>query len=161
MYTSTMNTTFDLPATLTPAARERLATRLAGIVVGSVESTTAEWYGEQAGPRTPCYGFYDGLTRRIFVAADAPNVDLNGVVAHELGHVLDQDDACETFDLSFNPEFKAAWRAEMSRGQLTPYAATDEVEGFAELARHLYTGVNGIRERFPRCVAYFARNGLI
>lgn len=156
-----MTTNFDLPATLTPAARQRLETRLAEVVVGTTDFITAVWYGESTAVRKPCYGFYDGPARRIYVAVDAPNVDLAGAVTHELGHALDQDETCEFFDLSGTPEFIAAWRAEMSRGQLTPYAATDECEGFAELARHLYTGVNGIRERFPRCVAYFARHGLI
>jgi len=147
--------------------------RLSGRVTKLTEAPTAEavteaWYAGEASPPprdrwTTCYGFYDPATGELVTGPGGPSVDQRGVLAHEVGHALDQSDDRKHFQLSGDPEFVQAWRAEMGRGQLSNYARTDEVEGFAEACRLAYGtegGMETFRSQFPRCYAYFKRIGL-
>jgi hypothetical protein len=158
----------DLPpeiwGSLPAPAQQRLQSRLSGgVKSGTVAEVTDQWYAAEpdvpAAKRRPVMGFYDPQTGGLHLATDAV-VDPRGVAAHEIGHALDVSDDRGTFDLSGDPEWIAAWRAEMGAGQLSNYARTDEVEGFAEFARHLWGAGAADTSAFPKCAAYFRRVGL-
>lgn len=155
---------------LPESAKNRLRSRVTKYSLkDSVEEVTEAWYAGEPNPPprdrwTPCYGFYDPADGRLVIGPGAKGVDRSGVLAHEIGHALDQSDDRRHFDLSGHPEFLSAWQAEMSRGQLSRYAATDEVEGFAEFCRLLYgtdDGMERAAREFPRSYHYFKRVGLI
>lgn len=105
-------------------------------------------------------GFYDMDTGHMAVNGDDPQ----GTLAHELGHALDSSGLGGYYQISRSDEFKRAWHRELASGALTDYAATDEVEGFAEFCRLLYGEDHG-RERaaqeFPQCYAVAQRFGMV
>ena len=157
-------------AALPQGAVERLArNRLSGArAFDSTAKVADAFYAAEAAAGQPpparraseCQGYYDPESGVLTVDGRDPA----GTLAHEIGHALDQSDDRQYFDLSGSPEFMAAYAREMAAGQLSNYARTDEVEGFAEFARLVY-GTPGGRETaardFPLCYSFFQRNGLV
>lgn len=122
-------------------------------------------------------GAYRPSEKRLFLDGPNTNPDMNpgikagadknthGAYAHELTHAIDGPDK----KFSGSQEWFSAWGDEVahpvSRGEvtLTRYAASSASEGFAEFGRLLYgsdADPAEVRKRFPRCAAFFERNGL-
>lgn len=161
-------TTAKVLSRLPRTAYERLSSRVTRFEEApTVEAVTDAWYAGEpghTGKRTPCFGFYDPVDGRLLVGPGGPNVDQQETLAHEIGHAIDQSDDRKHFQLSGDPEFVQAWKSEMGRGQLSNYARTDEVEGFAEACRLAFGtegGMETFRSQFPLCYAYFKRTGLV
>lgn len=82
------------------------------------------------------------------------------VYAHEFGHAVDGPKK----ELSSSPAWQDAFAAELRGGQLNRYSGTSPAEGFAEFGRLLYGGqwtAEGVRKKFPRCFAYWQKQGLV
>lgn len=156
-------------STMTPTAVDRVRKRIAKFTsapdVGTVTSMWREREGIPVHEQVaPTFAFFDPHSRELVAAATGANVGTREAIAHELGHVIDNDEECQYFDLSGTPEFLDAWRRELAHRQLSTYASKDEIEGFAEVARHLYGSKEGaelIKTKFPLCHAFFANNGLV
>lgn len=129
---------------------------------GDPSQVTESWYGDRARPsKSPTVaGFYDPDNGTIQMNGMEVN-EIAGTLSHELGHAVDNGEF--GYELSDTDEFRMAWSREIKGGRLSAYAATDEVEGFAEFFRFLY-GQDGAaqyaRDLFPMTYAYFQRNGL-
>lgn len=84
-----------------------------------------------------------------------------GIYAHEFGHAVDW---AGSSPISETTEWKEAFKAELSLGQLTDYATTHVAEGFAEFARLNWATEETpaqIRGDFPKCYSVFKQHGLV
>lgn len=153
-----------------PAALQRLHGRLAAVRPHpSVQSVTDLWYAGDPNPPPPnrrqaALGFYDPADGVLHAAPGHAAANIEEVIAHEIGHALDQSADRQFFDLSGSPEFLAAWRAELRQGEPSGYAGYDEVEGMGEFARLVYGkdgGAEYAARRFPQCYAVFKGWGLL
>lgn len=81
-------------------------------------------------------------------------------MAHELGHVFDGS----VYIYSESRSWETAWGEEIDveGSPLSGYAQTDPQEGFAEFARLLLLQDRGVaRQKFPKCYAYWEKEGLV
>ncbi|MCZ2341923.1 MAG: hypothetical protein LC104_09035 [Bacteroidales bacterium] len=85
--------------------------------------------------------------------------DPRGTYVHEIWHAADNGNA-----LSRTKEWKSAYKEEVLRGRrgLSPYAAQNEREGFAEFGRVLAErGEEYMIEFYPKCVQFCRDHGLM
>ncbi len=83
-----------------------------------------------------------------------------GVYAHELTHAIDGPKSY----YSSKGRWRDAFHEELKEGQLCAYAATSELEGFAEFGRLLYAGEHlheDIKRDFPKSFAFWEKMGLV
>lgn len=107
------------------------------------------------------------------------SIDSRGIYSHEFGHACDWHDGNQrerktaegTYyegapagEISSTTEWRAAFDAELSTGQLSKYGATSPSEGFAEFAR-LCWGTDqrpkDIATDYPQCFKVFQKRGLM
>ena len=81
--------------------------------------------------------------------------DAFGALAHATAHSLDEGH-------SNSPEWQDAWREEIQAGDLSRYAATSPVEGFAEFGRLAWSEqAKYAAEQFPMSWAFWQGAGLV
>lgn len=132
--------------------------------VATVEEATAAWQEGGGEKGRSVVGFYDPSSGLVLSdgihSAIADTDSARHVWAHELGHAIDGPE----FELSSSAEWHAAFQAEIADKQLSNYAATEPVEGFAEFCRAVYgSDVEHaeIARHFPQCTKFFKRRGLL
>ena len=150
----------QMASSLSESALTHLAEgRLRNIVSHpNADSVLLAWRELGGDPTAEPEGFYDPESG----TAAVNGVDPAGVLAHEIAHGFDWNNGF--FAISTSPEFKRAWWAELAGGLLTDYAAHNSIEGFAEIGRLLWATPDGLRvaqRMFPRCLAVFAKYGLV
>ena len=106
------------------------------------------------------------------------SIDQRGIYSHEFGHVCDWHEGNQREEvtefgthyageragsISDTLDWRKAFDAELSRGQLSRYGGTSRSEGFAEFSRLCWgTGQRpkGISDEYPMCYAVFQKHGL-
>lgn len=140
---------------------------MASLKAASEAATRQKVTGELAG-----FVLYDPksfLKTELHLDGALVGLEPQSIYAHELGHLVDlyvgQKIGSRLID---DPKWQSAWKAEISNSRpatrkgLSKYAATNAKEGFAELYRVIHEqGIDTIRERFPKCVAFLEKKGLL
>ena len=106
-------------------------------------------------------GVYNRNTKTVYIDGGANEKMIRQTAAHELTHAIDGPNA----DFSEAFLWRTAWVDEIFRtDNLSKYAKTHPIEGFAEFGRLLYgtdTPKEEIKKKFPQCYDFFENKGLI
>ncbi len=125
------------------------------------DALAAQWTAATGEVDREVGGWYDNETGELVLNGFDPR----GSLAHELTHALDAaGNGQNWWQLSTAESWKAAWRSDIQGGNLSDYATSNEVEGFAEFGRLLWGTDNGpelAQVYFPRAFRVFQQYGLV
>jgi hypothetical protein len=132
------------------------ATKLRQVALNGTRRTAAMWLFRTDDERKGVLHLDGGRETQVSVAKPIAEV-----YRHELSHALDG-----RARHSNDPDWVQAWQEEIKQGgNLSDYAATEAIEGWAEFGR-LALSTNReerrqARENFPRCYAYWKKQGFV
>ncbi len=147
LFGTTQELTQDLVARHPESDKLKRVLANGSVVGGSFYPKTGEWLADGD----------VGLTGDF---SQEGRSNVHETYAHELTHAIDGPE----LEFSSSKEWQMAYDAELRGGNLSQYASTSAVEGFAEFGRALYSG--GADEEtlaffFPRSVKFFRDRGLM
>lgn len=152
------------------------------IFYDSTEALTNEFIGRGVMAGMEAGGAWEGPDRQgkgnlhLDGATKDTSIDTNGIYAHEFGHACDWQPGSidilpggvlssrKSGPISKTSEWLEAFYDELSDQQLSDYAATSEVEGFAEFARLCWgmgKTTDEIKAAYPQCFGVFRKHRLI
>jgi hypothetical protein len=107
----------------------------------------------------PVGGAYVHQFRQLHLDGGDKDRDIVELYAHEFGHALNGPFR----EISGSRSWREAWGTELRSNQLSLLAATGPHEGFADIARFLYSGrrhIHDLERSFPSCFRIWREQGL-